>query len=95
MVMGRLTRFAVMLALSVLIVGWLRVPVPAAEEPSSPSSRSSRRYWLEQADRNRDRERQRAQETEDYRRQSEERQRRWDEWWRDRQQPTRTPPSED
>jgi len=63
----------------------------AADEQAQPGVRSGRRYWLEQAERDRDRERQRREDDEQYRRQNDERQRRWADWWSQRQPPPPTP----
>ena len=78
-----------LLVVAVWALAMTSIPVPtlAADEQGAPSARSGRRYWVEQAERDRERERQRRQETEDYRRQNDERQRRWSDWWSQHQQP--------
>jgi hypothetical protein len=84
-VIRRAVRGLVLAAVWAVVTTSVPLPTLAADEPSQPTIRSGRRYWLEQADRDRDRERQRRQEADQYRRQDDERQRRWSDWWSQRQ----------
>jgi hypothetical protein len=92
--MDRRLRRLLLVAVSAVVMTSIPVSTLAADDQAGPNtnSRSGRRYWLEQAERDRERERQRRQQTEEYRRQNDDRQRRWNEWWSERQQPR--PPAE-
>lgn len=87
--MNRRLRGLLLVAVSAVAMTSIPGSTLAADDQTgpNPNSRSGRRYWLEQAERDRERERQRRQETEQYRRQNDERQRRWNDWWSERQPP--------
>ena len=92
--MRRVVRGLLLAAVWAVVMTCTSLPTQAADEQSASGVRSGRRYWIEQAERDRDRERQRRQEDDQYRRENDERQRRWTDWWSQRQQPPVPAPSD-
>jgi hypothetical protein len=86
-------RLLVVMTIASIILQAVPRPGLAAEAEPSARSGSGRRYWLQQAERDRERDRARERQIEQYRREDLERERRALEWWR--KEPTEAPKPEE